>query len=128
MILNLTQHAATPEQVLAGVVDLSAEMRAKLSDILTFRMSPDLASIDSRAAMLAQIADGDSLSIPVAPFKSAMIGGAPFLMSALEHQLKMRGIAPLYAFSQRVSSEVTNADGSVTKLNEFKHIGFVDLG
>lgn len=36
MILNITQHPATPEQIAAGVVDLPADKRAALCSLLTF--------------------------------------------------------------------------------------------
>ena len=58
--------------------------------------------------------------------RRAMIGGAPFFMSTLERVLVLNGIKPLYAFSERVSEETTAPDGAVTKINVFKHIGFVD--
>ncbi len=41
MIINLTQHAATAEQVAVGVVDLPAEQREALIDALTFESIPD---------------------------------------------------------------------------------------
>ena len=56
-----------------------------------------------------------------------MIGGAPFLMGALESELKNRGIQPMYAFSVRDSVEKQNPDGSVTKQNVFKHAGFIEV-
>ena len=59
--------------------------------------------------------------------KKAMIGGAPFFMGYLETALKSVGIQPLYAFSQRVSVETTAEDGTVTKQNVFKHMGFVEV-
>ena len=36
MILNLTQHPATPEQVAAGVVDLEGKNLERLKELLTF--------------------------------------------------------------------------------------------
>ena len=55
-----------------------------------------------------------------------MIGGAPFFMSALERALLDVGITPLYAFSIRESVEKAAEDGTVTKINVFKHVGFVE--
>lgn len=57
---------------------------------------------------------------------AAMIGGAPYLMGPLEAALKDRGIAPLYAFSERRSIEVKNEAGEVTKTAVFVHLGFVE--
>ena len=48
-------------------------------------------------------------------------------MSSLEKHLKINNIQPMYAFSVRESIEVVNDDGSVTKKNVFKHIGFVEV-
>ena len=126
MILNLTQHAATAEQVSAGVVDLDASRKAYVSDLLTFVGLPTMAEVLDRAQTLAAFAyvvgeaeaqEGEEVC--------AMIGGAPFLMSVLESELKNSGIKPCYAFSERVSEEQTQADGSVRKVNVFKHVGFV---
>lgn len=128
MIVNLTQHKATPEQVAQGVVDLPDEVRQALVAALTFDDLPTLAEIEDAADVVAELAcqngiggdDGDS------PWpKAAMIGGAPFLMAPLEVALKSRGIKPVYAFSRRESAETTKPDGSVVKTNVFRHVGFV---
>ena len=84
-ILNLTQHAATPEQLAAGVVDLTPAQRAVVSQILTFETLPSRPVIQSRARLLAQAAADDSSMVgEVGPFDAAMIGGAPYLMGPLE--------------------------------------------
>ena len=54
-----------------------------------------------------------------------MIGGAPFLMGALESALLDYGITPVYAFSKRESVEEVQKDGSVKKINIFRHAGFI---
>ena len=57
-----------------------------------------------------------------------MIGGAPYLMSALERALKQRGVKPLYAFSLRVSEDVLDeSTGEVKKTLVFKHLGFLEV-
>jgi len=40
--------------------------------------------------------------------------------------LRDQGIEPVYAFSVRESIEQTQPDGSVRKVNVFRHAGFVD--
>ena len=128
MILNLTQHAASPEQLAAGVVDLPEAERAFVSKLLTFDKLPTRAEIAERAAWLAQVAGGDSKSCPsVAPeqFNAAMVGGAPWLMSALEDALNWAHIEAVYAFSVRESVEQAQPDGSVRKTAVFRHVGFV---
>lgn len=119
-IVNLTQHTATPEQVEAGVVDLEDAWRKVLQTLLTFEDLPDRVVVLGAAngiAALAQRCAPDT--------DAAMIGGAPFLMGALEAALSDRGIKPLYAFSKRESVQETAADGSVGKTAVFRHIGFV---
>lgn len=126
-ILNLTQHLATDDQQNAGVVDLPATDRQRLQALLTFDETPTPAEIETRAAQIAELAlhnglggdDDDPLP------NQAMIGGAPFLMSALEASLRLRAIAPLYAFSRREVIETPQPDGSVTKTTLFHHLGFV---
>jgi len=125
-ILNLTQHPATPEQVAAGVVDLTPAQRVFVSQWLTFEDVPTQRQIKSRAALLAQAAANDSVGVgEVGQFDAAMIGGAPYLMGPLEEALLAQDIKPLYAFSRRESVETIAADGSVTKTNVFRHAGFV---
>lgn len=115
MIINLTQHAASSEQVNQGV--FNAEVN--LTETLTFDGIPSKAEIKARAEALVTIAlEADA--------SSAMIGGAPYLMAPLENALKEAGIRPLYAFSERESVEKTMPDGTVRKINIFKHLGFVE--
>lgn len=126
LIVNMTQHPATPEQVEAGVIDLTGEQRDALLDALTFDEMPDQDEIKSRAAFLAELAcfaDIDEYGEAVP--QAAMIGGAPYLMSALEASLKARAVQPLYAFTRRVSTETAGPNGEVVKTNVFRHEGFV---
>ena len=127
-IVNLTQHAATAEQVAVGVVDLPSEAREALIALLTFASIPDAEEIRGRAHDIAELAcfnglggdDGDD------PFPSqAMIGGALWLMAPLSEELRQRGISPAFAFSVRDTEEVTQPDGSILKTAVFRHAGFV---
>lgn len=115
-ILNLTQHPATPEQVSEGVFEPTD--KAEVQALLTFDEIPHHRTIHDRAMALTEIALKHNVC-------EVMIGGAPYLMSALEIVLENAGIKPLYSFSQRVSQEVVQDDGSIVKTNVFKHIGFV---
>lgn len=117
-IINLTQHPATPEQLEAGVIDTSREDKIELGRMLTFSSLPSRQDVATRAEYLARLAVQYD-----APY--AMIGGAPWLMSALEAALFARRITPLYAFSVRESVETAMPDGSVQKVNVFRHAGFV---
>ncbi len=128
MIINLTQHLATPDQSAAGVVDLPPEQRQALIECLTVDELPSREEIIARAEHAAELAvhnglggdDGDD------PFPdAAMIGGAPWMMRAMEDALLDRGISPVYAFSRRESVEETLPDGSVRKVAVFRHAGFI---
>lgn len=118
MILNLTQHPATVEQIAAGVVDLPVEPRAFLQRLLTFTSLPTRREVDQRAESIAALVEPSTR-------KQAMIGGAPYLMAPLERHLEAIGIEPMYAYSERVSIEEVQADGTVRKVNTFRHAGWV---
>lgn len=119
-ILNLTQHNATKDQQDAGIVDLPEHEREFLTNLLTFddieETTPE--RMVQRADAIAAIA----LSLGA---DAAMIGGAPFFMSALEESLKHAGIRPYYAFTQRVSVDKTGEDGQTVKTSVFKHMGLI---
>ena len=117
-IINLTQHASTPDQVLDGVVE--PENKGAVQSALTFDVIPTGDEMSERAELLARIAAESG-------YKKAMIGGAPFFMSTLERELRAAGITPLYAFSVRDSVEKHDENGVVIKSNVFRHIGFVDV-
>lgn len=117
-ILNLTQHAATPDQVAAGVVEPAT--KSWVADLLTFDENPSFDVMSLRARELACIARDSGA-------KSAMIGGAPFFMPMLEGWLRMAGVTPIYAFSRRQSTDKVDPEtGAVTKVNVFVHTGFVE--
>jgi hypothetical protein len=116
-ILNLTQHAASAEQVAAGVVEL--QDKASVHRLLTFEACPDRETIRARAEALAEIARASGA-------EAAMLGGAPYLMGPLEAALRSAGIRPVYAFSQRAGvEEELQPDGSVRKVQLFRHAGWV---
>jgi hypothetical protein len=118
IILNLTQHPATTEQVADGVIEPSN--KRAVQSALTFDEIPNANEIKARAEFLAGIAKE-------AKVKKALIGGAPFFMSALERALIEAGITPVYAFSVRDSIEEPDGKGGVKKTNVFKHVGFVEV-
>jgi hypothetical protein len=119
-IINLTQHQATPEQIKAGVIDLTGNALDTLKFNLTFISMPDKKGIVERAQRIAALAEAHG-------FKRAMIGGAPYLMSSLEEALKSNDITPVYAFSERISKEETLPDGTIRKINIFQHRGFIEV-
>lgn len=129
MIINLTQHPATADQILAGVVDLSGDQLASLKEALTFDSLPDAEEIRVRAEHIAELAcyngqSGDEGDSPLP--QQAMIGGALWLMAPLAAALRARSIEPVFAFSVRATEEQCQAaDGTVRKVTVFRHAGFV---
>nr|DAS11089.1 MAG TPA: hypothetical protein [Caudoviricetes sp.] len=119
-ILNLTQHTATAEQIAAGVYDMPADKIGALRMALTFNALSSQAEIAERAEIIANLAHDEMGD-------SAMIGGAPYLMHALETALKAKGFKVLYSFTQRESVESTDADGNVVKTAVFRHVGFIEV-
>lgn len=127
-ILNLTQHAATPEQIEGGVVDLPAETAQRLASLLTFDRIPNPVDMVIRAeaiALIAEAAPGNT-DQDAPGFTAVMIGGAPFFMPALTEILDRHGMMVLCAFSRRESAEERTPDGGVRKVAVFRHLGFVD--
>lgn len=116
-IINLTQHVASKEQRDAGVTEPAD--KAEVERLLTFDVPPSADEMRSRATRLAEIT-------LAAKAEAAMIGGAPYFMVPLEAALKRAGVRVLFAFSARVSDDTVQADGSVKKVQIFKHIGFVE--
>lgn len=116
-VLNLTQHAATAEQFAAGVVEPADKKQVQA--LLTFEELPAAGVIAERAKKLAQLAKAAGVEV-------AMIGGAPFFMASLEKSLRAAGVKSVYAFSKRESVDEKQADGSVKKIQVFRHAGFVE--
>jgi len=114
MILNLTQHDATEEQLKAGVVEPTKEDKAWVRQLLTFNEIPSKNDIVRRAKELSEVAE------EYIECEKAMIGGAPFLMPSLEYYLKKKGVVPVYSFSKII---VEDRDG--VKISKFKFEGFV---
>lgn len=118
IIINLTQHEIISEQ-LEGFEQVGLSYRDMIKGFLTFENLPTRREIEACAYTLARIAVGQKVT-------HAMIGGAPYLMSTLEHALKYYGVQPLYAFSKRESVEKTLDDGTIQKVSVFKHAGWVE--
>lgn len=123
MILNLTQHAASAEQIEAGVTDMVGKDLEYLKALLTFEELPSAAEIDRRAQEITRLAKD---ALYGQSERKAMIGGALWLMSPLSFYLKSAGISPVFAFSKRESVERV-VDGKTVKTNVFKHVGFVEV-
>lgn len=116
-ILNLTQHAASADQIVAGVVEPAD--KGFVQALITFDEMPSAVELRLRAEKLAQHAKA-------AGVEAAMIGGAPYFMAPLEAALRRAEVKPLYAFSRRESKEHVLPDGSIKKTQVFRHAGFVE--
>ena len=112
-VIILTQHAATVEQVQAGVFEPAN--KSEVQNLLTFSSCPSKEETRERAKKLAVIAKESGAS-------AAMIGGAPWLMAPLERALEAEGIEVLYSFTQRMSEEQVMPDGTVKKTQVFRHV------
>lgn len=120
-MFNLTQHRATPDQVAEGVFEPAPDVKGEIQKLLTFDGMPTAYEIRDRAISLAYLC----AEITAGVTNKVMIGGAPFLMPALERELRKLGMNPYYAFSAREVVEETAADGTVKKSAVFKHRGFI---
>ena len=131
MILNLTQHNTTDEQA-AQLVVAPRMTKVKIQKLLTFEEIPTREEIEARAKELARIATSEASMYAGDTdnriwITRVMIGGAPYLMGALERALRECGFTPVYAFSRRESEEIPQPDGSVKKIQVFRHAGFVEV-
>ena len=125
-IINLTQHPFTQDQLnefaLAGITaDNIIDTNDTLKAIITFTGEIDVAIIQEKANQLSEyIAQyvGDKPCL-------AMVGGAPFFQMAVNVACLNNNVLPLTAYSERVSVETVQADGSIAKQNIFKHKGFI---
>jgi hypothetical protein len=131
MILNLTQHVATDEQT-AQLVVAPRMTKEKIRELLTFEEIPSKEELEVRANKLAEIAVAEASMYAGDTdnkiwITRVMLGGAPFFMGALEKAIRECGFTPVYAFSKRESEEIPQPDGSVKKIQVFRHIGFVEV-
>ena len=125
MIINLTQHVATAEQLAAGVIEPSVEDKKNIQALLTFDNLPSVEDLEGRAYSLATLVT--NMGAANASHHTVMVGGAPYFMSFLEKALKAQGHKPVYAFSRRRSVDQLQPDGTVKKVAVFQHLGFVEV-
>lgn len=153
VILNLTQHNASKEQIEAGVVDLPKPFQEQLKEFLNFDKISDCQEIKRRAGAIYDLVIDFCLS-DYSPVRSEvkkmilddsgefgnkyqanekefknlnlgfMIGGALWLTKPLIEELENIG-TPLFAFTKRVVEEVKQDDGTIKKISIFKHEGFI---
>ena len=115
-IANITQHAATPEQVQDRVFDLLPEDRERLHKLITFPAQYTRQDLEVSAEGIVNL-------LKEYDCYSCMIGGMPSFMSVLEKALVKAGVAVCYARTERVSVDQAQPDGSVRKVAVFRHAG-----
>jgi hypothetical protein len=116
IIINLTQHPASAEQMAEGVID--PQNRGEVIALITFNSFEETEpqKMHERAEKLTRIAKNSGAD-------AAMIGGALYFQSTLENALLAEGIQPCYAFSLRVTEEEILPNGDIKKTQIFKHGG-----
>lgn len=119
-ILNLTQHNKTVQQEEAGVFE--PKDKALVQALLTFERAPTKEELQQRAKELANYVQFVEDHVG-----KVMIGGAGYFMSELEDGLRGIGCKPVYSFTERVSQDQTQPDGTVVKKVVFLHTGFVEV-
>lgn len=154
LVLNLTAHAATPDQIADGLEDVkdTSQLKALLDipeealrasdDVLDRFLDGKVQGIIStfvlpiQAERLIQFTKVFSRpKIPIDTVKVlntarfalgfyAMVGGAPILMERLIPALEAIGVIPVYSLSARVSQDEIQPDGSTRKVSVHRHIRF----
>ena len=124
-IINLTQHTATQSQLDAGVEELKPELKERLLKALNFIGVPTYKDIQEAADEMYHIMHKYSYCYTCIDVPAFMVGGHPALMCALTQFSSIYRMK--FAASDRVSEEVIQEDGSVRKINVFKHIGFINM-
>lgn len=120
-LLNLTQHVATAEQLADGVIEPDELTKKTIRGLLTIHGQPDPVEISMKAQGLTNlVANGG--------YDGAMVGGKLHLMVNLLHLMNLKGLVCFEADSERVSKDIDNGDGTVTKTTTFQHIGLSRLG
>ena len=117
-IINLTQHAATEDQLNAGVLDLQGDLKAALVAAITFPPVYTHEELVSRAKRVLGICKDSQIDCG-----HVMIGGMPSFMPVLQNVLQSAGYRVGYACTDRVSVDVPDGNGGVRKTSVFKHVG-----
>ena len=130
-MINLTQHQASEEQKIDGVIDLPATELVTLKTLLTIPFSKynkkqqDILILDlhERAAKIVELVkkfvDQEAQNGEhVDPY--VMLGGHPALMNILAEKLKAAGIRCFQSVTDRVTVEKNGVKTSV-----FKHLYFI---
>lgn len=126
MILNLTQHNATKDQIYAGIIDMPADFQTALKGLLTFPTTYTRADLEYRALQIHELirdmCGAPKCSPPKHSLDGVMIGGMPSFMPVLEAILVSKGIRVGYACTERQSID-KEVDCKIIKTAVFVHAG-----
>ena len=126
MILNLTQHNATADQINVGINDLPVDFQTTLKGLLTFPTQYTRADLEYRALQIHELIRdmcGEHFGAPPKhSLDGVMIGGMPSFMPVLEATLVSKGIRVGYACTERQSID-KEVDGKIIKTAVFVHAG-----
>lgn len=121
MILNLTQHNATADQINVGINDLTVDFQTALKGLLTFPTQYTRADLEYRALQIHELVR-DFCGTSEEVLEGVMIGGMPSFMPVLESVLISKGIKVGYACTERKSVD-KEVDGKIIKTAVFVHAG-----
>lgn len=116
-ILNLSNHVLTQEQIAElssmgyEIVELNAEDKQRWSQL----------NLNNYENVVYRIMEAEETRYNVDCFHVA--GFPPAVVLAVNTAFHL-GKRSVYAYSERVSEEVHQPDGTVKKMNIFKHLGF----
>ena len=121
MILNLTQHNATADQINAGINDLPVDFQNTLKGLLTFPTQYTRDDLEYRSLQIHELVR-DFCGTSEEVLEGVMIGGMPSFMPVLESVLISKGIKVGYACTERKSVD-KEVDGKIIKTAVFVHAG-----
>jgi hypothetical protein len=117
-VINLTKYRATPDQIEAGVLDVTDSLFGQLRVALTFDKPPTPDEIIKRSQAIVDVArEADNVNV--------MIGGDLWMIPIIERLLYTNGFSVWYPLSKIVFKHVTKHDGTIEKMMVFHHEGFV---
>ena len=115
-IINLTKHPATPEQILAGVVDLPDQVRKDIKKWTFFPHVPTLHDIGVAASEIVKHLEDVEINTEMV----LIGGGAPWLLPTLRSMLVNMGKRPMMLYTKTVWN-------SQKQRQERRHGGFIPL-
>lgn len=128
VIINLTQHLATPDQASAGLIDMPEDggLRAALTEALSFNHQPDQEELLRRARRVVGIMADYAGGMTALQGHKVMLGGFSALMHPLQAACLKAGMQVGYAYLGPCEwVDQLQPDGSVLKMAIFRHGGFI---